>query len=171
MNKLMAMLRLLAVMLSLASAAKAATVKYDFVKTVDMSQWKSVAWTSEARDLSMKEQRIDDAVANGFTAKGYVFVDDPAKADFLITWRAAAWQDVSLQGSAWTPAFGRDFRVARQAMGSLVVTVYDRATGKVAWKGMVSDAPADDPVQADKRVAKAVEKLLRKFPSRAGAPR
>lgn len=166
MSKLIAILRLLAIMLSLASAAHAATVKYDVDKSVDMSSWASVAWAAGASQMTMKEQRIDDAVEAGFVAKGYVFVEEPAKADFLVTWRAAAWQDVSFQGGYRSPAFGRDFRMVREAMGTLVVTVVEPKTGKVAWKGMVSDALADNPGQADKRVAKAVEKLLKKFPSR-----
>lgn len=166
MSKFIAILRLLAIMLGLASAANAATVKYDYDKSVDMREWKYVAWVSAAGDLSMKEQRIDDAVAAGFATKGYFLVADRSQADFLIQWRAAAWQDARVVGSAWSPAFGRDFRVEREAMGTLVVTVYDRKTGKVAWKGMVTDALADNPDQADKRTAKAVEKLLKKFPSR-----
>ena len=166
MSKLFAISRVLAVLLSVAGTALAATVKYDHDRSVDMSGWKHVAWVSEADQLSMKERRIGDAVQAGFAAKGYVFVEEEENADFIVHWRAAAWQDVRLEGGAWSPAFGRDFRVAREAMGTLVVTVYERKGGKVAWRGMVSDGLADNPDQADKRAAKAVEKLLRRFPSR-----
>jgi hypothetical protein len=165
-SKSIAILRLLAIMLGLASAANAATVKYDHDKSVDMRTWRYMTWASEAGDPSMKEQRIDDAVAAGFAARGYFLVAEREGADFLIQWRAAAWQDVRLEGTAWSPAFGRDLRLAREAMGTLVVTVVERKTGKVAWRGMVTDALASDPEKADRRTAKAVEKLLKKFPAR-----
>jgi hypothetical protein len=49
-------------------------------------------------------------------------------------------------------------------VGTLIVDVIDARTGRLAWRGSVSDALASDPGKADKRTGKAVTKLLRKFP-------
>lgn len=36
-------------------------------------------------------------------------------------------------------------RVDREMKGALVIDVYDKKTGQVAWHGVVSDALARDP--------------------------
>ena len=54
------------------------------------------------------------------------------------------------------------------AVAATVKVEADHRTGKVAWQGVVSDALADTPEQADRRTAQAVEKLLRKFPVSGG---
>jgi len=151
--------------LGLAHAASAATVKYDYDRDVDFAAWKTFAWSGPAAPgASLTEKRLERAVEDGFEAKGYRLVERPAEADFLIACRAAAWRDVSLSESWHGPAFGRDLSVQRVARGALLVDVVDRRTGRLAWRGTVSDDLAGSPEQADKRTAKAVEKLLKKFP-------
>lgn len=170
MNKRIAVLSWAVASLSIAVAAAASTVKYDFDREVDFSKWAYVAWrTDERPDASMVDKRIGKAVEAGFEARGYVLTQDRTKADFVIDYRVAAWQDVSLEGNLAGPALGpRYARVNRESMGALVIHVYDGQTGKLAWHGVVSGALASNPEQADKRTAKVVEKLLRKFPARGG---
>lgn len=166
MKKLTAVLTLMTIALCLAGSAIASTVKYDYDRDIDFSKWKLMAWRPAGPDAGMTEKRLSKAVESGFVGRGYQLVEDPAQADFLFDWRAAAWQDVRLQESFHGPAFGRDVSLSREAMGALVVTVYDRRTGNVAWRGMVADALASNPKQADQKTAKAVKKLLDKFPAR-----
>jgi hypothetical protein len=153
-----------AVMMLLAVAALASTVKYDYDRTLDFSPWKRMAWKTPIHPgASMTEQRLQRAIEDGFAAKSYRIVDDPAGADFLVDFRATAWRDVSLN-ETFSGRFGRDLSMSRTAMGALVVDVFDARTGRLAWRGMVSDALENDPDKADKKTAKAVRKLLEKFP-------
>jgi len=149
--------------------AGAATVRYDIDRSVDVSGWESMAWVPTVKaDSSIQGRRIARAIESGFAGRGYTLVADPQQADFLVTYRAAAWRDVRLETTAYSPAFGRSARLEREPMGSLAIQVVDRRTGKVVWHGVVSDALAGNPDQADKRTTKAVEKLLKKFPARGG---
>ena len=160
---------LLVISLGFAAAAAASTVKYDFDRDVDFSKWTTMAWSSPAGPaLSMTETRIAKAVEMGFQNRGYTRVESPAQADFVIDWRAAAWQDVRLDDTFRGPAFGRTLSVRREARGALVIDVHDARTGRLVWHGVVTDALAGDPEQADRKTAKAVEKLLKKFPMRGG---
>jgi hypothetical protein len=100
---------MVAIALSIAAPALASSVKYDYDRAVDCSQWKTMAWRVPARpNESMSTERVPTGV--------------------------------------------------------LIVEIYDRTTGKLAWRGTVTDELASDPEKADKKTAKAVAKLLQKFP-------
>lgn len=49
-----------------------------------------------------------------------------------------------------------------------MVEVYDGKSGRLVWRGAVTDALAKDPEKADKKTQKAVAKLLKGFPSPQG---
>jgi len=164
-----AVLSVVVASLSLAVAATASEIKYDYDREVDFSKWARAAWRStRILEPSMTEKRLAKAVESGFQGRGYTLVDDRTQADFLIEYRAATWQDVEVGETFRGPAFGRSLYVDRTQMGALVINVYDRPSGKLVWRGVVSDAVARDPEKADKRTAKAVEKLLKKFPAQEG---
>jgi len=155
--------------LSLAAVALAATVKYDYDREVNFTSWTTAAWRGpQDPGASMVERRLEKAIEGGFRDRGYAFVADPGQADFVIAYEAGAWQERSLQESPGGPVFGRSLYVNRENRGALVVKVYERATGRLAWHGVVADALASDPNQADKKTAKAVAALLKKFPARGG---
>jgi len=151
------------VSMSASGSAQASTVKYDYDKSVDFTAWKSLAWKpSGPSGGTLAEGRIRRALAAGFAAKGYTMVD-ASSADFLVAHHAAARRDLRVSES-FSRGFGRDLRVDSVPVGFLVVDVFERRTGKLAWRGMVSDALASNPEKADKRTEKAVAKLLEKFP-------
>lgn len=162
------MLGLLLAVLPVRTAA-AATVRYDFDRDVDMSRWQYLAWAAPVRpDAPMIERRLARAIEAGFSGRGYTLVAEPGKADFVVEFEAAAWRDVQFTSVYQGPAFGRTARLEREPRGALSIVVVNRATGRVAWHGTVVDDLATDPQQADKRTARAVEKLLKKFPARGG---
>lgn len=146
-------------------SAHAADIKYDYDKTVDVSTWKSWAWKRPElpNTGSIAESRIRRSLEEGFAAKGYTHGERGA-ADFLVDFYAGAHRDLRLNESWGGPLFGRDVRVDTYAKGVLIVDVFDRETGRLVWRGSVSDALAGDPDKADKKTEKAVAKLLKKFP-------
>jgi len=146
------------------TSAHAASVKYDADETIDFSPWKSWAWKRPElpNESSIAEIRIRRALEEGFAAKGYTNVERAA-ADFLIDYHAAIGRELRLD-EGWGFPGRRDIRVNSYAKGVLVVDVFERATGRLVWRGSVSDALASDPAKADKKMGKAVAKLLKKFP-------
>lgn len=151
-----------------ADVAAAATVRYDVDSSIDVSTWKTFAWTEPepTTGATLAEARIRRSVTAGLADKGYAHAGDPAAADFLIEAHAGARRRLRVDES-WSPGFGRDLRVGATPEGFLVVDLIDRRTGRLAWRGAVSDALESDPDKADARAAKAVAKLFKKLPSAA----
>jgi hypothetical protein len=166
MNKWITALVTIVTAVCSAATGLASTVTYDFDREVDFSKWKSLAWAGpDSHGTTLAEERIRRAIETGFQEKGFTVVADRQKADFLITYRAATWRDVELEEALRGPGFGRSVRLKRVPKGILVVDVIDRSTGKLAWRGAVSDTLADNPEKADKKAAKAIAKLLKYFPA------
>lgn len=150
--------------------ARAASTRYDYDRDVDFSRWQYLAWAVPVSpEASITERRLARAIEAGFSGRGYTLTTDAAKADFLVDFGATAWRDARVSTQWNGPRFGRSLQVDREVRGALRIVVIERRTGKVAWHGVVSDEVAGDPAKADQRTAKAVEKLLRKFPARGGA--
>jgi hypothetical protein len=152
----------------LIAAARAAEVRYDYDKTADVSSWKGWSWKLSLRpqEIGLEEARIREELAQGFAAKGYREVE-PGEADFRVDYRGLARPQARISDT-WSPGLGRDLRVDKQVVGTLVVEVYDAKSGRLVWWGAVTDALAKDPEKADKKTERAVTKLLKKFPSPAG---
>jgi hypothetical protein len=51
--------------------------------------------------------------------------------------------------------------------GTLVVDLVDCPSGKLAWRGAVSDELARDPGKADRKAEKSISKLFDELPSAA----
>lgn len=147
------------------AAVRASEVRYDFDRTADTAGWKTWSWRSPvgAEQVGLQEARLREALVAGFGARGYQQVE-PNAADFRVEYHGAARPQVRLNDT-WSPGFGRDLRVDKQLVGTLVVEAYDATSGRLVWRGTVTDALAKDPDQADKKTAKAVAKLLKKFPA------
>jgi hypothetical protein len=152
-----------------AGVAGAAGVRYDYDKSIDFTKYESFAWQQpgEPHRDNLALDRIEKALEAGFVADGYEKAASPAEADFLIAYHAAARRDLRLRESFRGPGFGRDLRADAVPVGVLVVDVIDAESGELAWRGRVEDALASNPEKADRKVAKAVAKLLEKFPPAA----
>jgi len=160
------MMMVAGLILGLATEGNASSIRYDVDRTVDFSTWKNVAWKVTPPTVSMPERRIRQALKAGFEGRGYTFVETPLAADFIVSYRAAAWGEVEVSGAWYGPGFGRHVQTQRVPKGVLIVEVFERATGRLAWHGSVSDDLASDADKADERTMKAVAKLLKKFPAR-----
>lgn len=75
----------------LIAAARAGEVRYDYDKTADVSSWKDWSWKPSLRpqEIGLQEARIREALAKGFSAKGYQEVE-PSEADFRVDYHGVA---------------------------------------------------------------------------------
>lgn len=151
---------------TIAGAAAASTAKIDYDRTADLSSYESWAWKrgDEHRGTSLAEARIRRTLAAGFAERGFERVAEVAQADFLVDYHAAAHGELRVREGFRTPGFGRALAVDRVPVGTLVVDVFDAESGALVWRGLVSDTLARDPERAERKTAKAVAKLLARFP-------
>jgi hypothetical protein len=152
---------------ALAVPATASSVRRDVDPTVDLKTWKSWAWKElpAKAPATIAESRIRRELERALAAKGYERVEAPSEADFLVGLHAAVGRDLRIDEVG--PRFRRDARVTAIPTGTLVVDLVERATGKLAWRGAVSDALARDPEKAERNTEKAMAKLLEKVPPAA----
>src|SRR5262245_271305 len=138
------------VSVAIAGAASAAEVRYDRDPSVDTSGW--TTWSFQGPEPSTSpgpggeitpaEARIRRALTAGFEARGYRQVA-AGEADFLVDYAATADRAVRVDGT-WGGPLRRGLRVDTETRGVLLVDVRERASGRLAWRGAVSDALASD---------------------------
>jgi hypothetical protein len=164
MKKFVAVIGLLMV----AVASHAASAKHDYDPEADFSRYQTLAWkeSKESRVVaeknSLADGRIRAAVEKELAAKGYR-IDEAEDADAYVIYRVAVRDQLRVDETWAGRRWGRQVHVSTFQQGTLVLDVVDAETGQLVWRGWVSDA-LGNPKSAEKRLAKAAKKLLKKFP-------
>jgi hypothetical protein len=168
---------LLACLIFVTGELRAVSVKEDFDKATDFSKYKTFALkTGTAASSPFIQQRIEKAIVAQLTDKG---MRQGGEGSDLIVYTHAKLNiekalDVSSFGyggyygwGGWGGDFGgTNVNVVDVPMGTLMVDMVDGATKQMVWRGIAQGTvPASStPEQSDKRINKAVAKLLKKFP-------
>lgn len=158
----------------LGTNALAQGVTYDYDRAVHFATYKTYAWApgTELTD-ELNHARLVRAIDAVLAAKGLVRVEASANPDALVAYHASFDKDLEITGSAhglcpfdlagdrWEAA-----RVQPVLVGTLVVDMSDARTKAIVWRSLArSDIrPTDTPESRDKQVAKATEKMFRKYP-------
>jgi len=158
--------------LVLSTTAAAQNVSYDYDRSRDFSALKTYAWvepTVAPDDLN--HRRIVGAIDAQLAAKGMRPAAPGAKPDVLIAYHARVARDYQVKAYGWG-----GYRVANRsgsarmeeiAVGALGVEMVEASTGALVWHGVVTkdlDLQAS-PEQREKNLNKAVEKLLKSYPT------
>jgi len=152
---------------------------HDFSPTVDFDQYKTFAWISPhplvdpAPPVSpLIESRIEQTAKDLLTAKGYRFVDDPDKADFVVGFGLGATDKVRIDAYPATyrgpwhwPGGSHEVALRQHVEGRLVVDIFDVRTHKPAWHGWatktLSTSDQKDPQPA---IRAALTAIFANFP-------
>lgn len=152
--------------LALLGAVPAAAVERTWDESFDFSTVKTFAWVDETGYLvnRVANRRIREAVESTLAAKGYE-MGDAADADLLLDYRAAVRDrltiDETWRGRRLRGPVVRVWDVSTYAEGTLMLDMLT-ADDELVWRGIVTGAIS--PETAEKRIRKAVAKLLKKFP-------
>jgi hypothetical protein len=150
---------------AIVSSGCSTNIAYDRDKTVSIPAGATVSFargTSEGRENvdpavgnETVHQRIQNAIAREFQAKGFKLVDDPAQADFVVRYFAGVnrntGQVATQAGLSRTPATGPGWGIGwnwgpgatntssvqagAMSNASFVVDLVERSSGKTAWRG------------------------------------
>lgn len=148
-----------------------AKVEFDVNTEVDMSQYKTFSWLKESKimvassDLNpVMKLRIDKEIEHALEQKGYTYVADAEKADFVVTYTVGSRDKIRVDTFpssfhsdwAWGGGYygrhhgmhmGTETRVRNYTEGKLAIDIFDVKTHQPAWHG-----------SATKRITKADEK-------------
>jgi uncharacterized protein DUF4136 len=156
-------------------AAQSASVTFD--KNTDFYKYKTYKWVSIKDASPVEELTADQLVGTveAALAKKGLTKSNADNVDLLIGYQVAKNGDKHLNhyavGSAYGSAAGATSATGGATTtsvhsGQLVLDMYDSGKKQLVWRGVVSDAidPNDKPEKKQKRMDKAVEKLLKDYP-------
>jgi Domain of unknown function (DUF4136) len=161
----------------LATMALAQSVTYDYDRAADFLKYKTYAWTrgTELAD-ALNHARVVRAIDGALAAKGLARVESSASPDLLVAYHASFDRNLEITGSAhgWGPfSLGGDrwgsATVQPVLIGTLVVDMSDARTGAMVWRSLASSdiRPTDKAETRDKKIAKAMDKMLRNYPPKS----
>ncbi|HTH54289.1 MAG TPA: DUF4136 domain-containing protein [Edaphobacter sp.] len=169
---------LMGVLLISSAAAQKVTTDYDH--GANFTNYHTYAWakgTPVANQLM--EERVTSNIDQQLAAKGLQKVDDPEKADLLVSYHAAVGHEQQLNTTGmggWGGWGGYRYggmggmsttTVTSIPVGSLVVILGDNKTHKVVWQGTASGTLSDNPEKNTKTIQKATAKMFSKYPPKA----
>jgi hypothetical protein len=151
---------------------------HDFNPNVNFDQYKSFAWISAnplvdpAPSVGPQiESKLQQTAKDLLTAKGYRFVDDPLKADFVVGFGLGATDKVRIDAypatyrGPWHWPASHDAAVRQHVEGRLVVDIFDVKTRQPAWHGWatrsLSTSGKKDPQPA---IRAALTAIFANFP-------
>ena len=175
-----------ALFLSSVTPAVAQDVRYDFDKDKDFSKYKTYKWVPiKGADLpdELTQKALTSAIDTELAAKGMTKTDSD-NADVLVGYQTALGQEKEYTsyntgwgygpgwGGGWygygggmssTTTYGSTSTVY---VGQLDVSMYDPAAKQLVWRGVATKTldPKAKPEKKQKNIAKAVAKLLKKYP-------
>lgn len=164
------------------SPAAAQKVHIDYDNATAFSEYKTFSFRETAQDLRRSSPSLHQDVVEQIT--GYLLegglVRDDAEPDVFVAYYAAYYGDLQLvlsdleytygegfvPGSYWDGGVGtRD--VTKKSFtfkeGTVVVDVWDRERGMLVWRGMATAALKKDYLKNEAKLAKALDKLMKKW--------
>jgi len=171
-----------ALVLTLAACASLQTGS-DFERTVNMSGYHTFAWMPREHygtHNPLVIQRARDAIQGSLVGKGFAYVEDSTKADFVVDFTIGAHDRTDIQSYpvsyagplypgyyGWwgRPYWGRDVDVRQYREGTMSIDVFDVRTHRAVWHGWAKkELSQSDIDRSDVAIRSAVESVLQRFP-------
>jgi Domain of unknown function (DUF4136) len=170
----------LTVLACLGVAAFAQEVQFDYDRSANFNAYKTYQWV-DYRAVQVGDQLLDQeikrAVDSQLAGKGLRRVE--SGGDLLVAYQAAISQEKQFDSLGWggPPAWGPlgnwgNTRVTSSTIevGKLAIGLFDPATKQLVWRGSASKTLdiKRDPDKNYRNLEKAMAKLFRNYPPRAG---
>lgn len=170
-----------AALLLLAGGVFAQKVRYNFLPGTDFARYKTYQWV-KIEGAQYPNELLDEQIMRSIDAqlaqKGLRRVDGGIQ-DLTVAYQVALnketqWNAYSTGGSYWgwggwrgwggmetTTAYSKTITV-----GTLDLDIYDNLTKKQVWRGEATKSldPPKDPTKLQKKIDKAMAKLLKNYP-------
>lgn len=162
-----------------ASAVNAQKVKVGADPAVDLSKYKTYAWSKPTPPGNPFVQKsIIEAVEQAMASKGFTKVEE--QPDVTLAFYAAANTDLQVSYPTWWSQMGSAVSTGIEVSstswpvtkGMLVIDIADAGTKNTVWRGsatqILEHGPTGNPMKdaktVEKPIRKAVEKMFKKFP-------
>ena len=175
-NRILALI----VICTAAVSATAQEVYVDYDRSGRFSWYKTWEW-ADAGDTTLEGHNdlLHSKITNAIEAnlgKGRL-VEDPDNPQLYVTYYAGSRQAVKVDpvgfgvgfGGSWVTnpywgGVGISTTTARTyEQGTLVIDIWEAESKKLVWRGVAVDVFFDDPKKTDKKINKAIEKMIKKW--------
>ncbi|HLJ89421.1 MAG TPA: DUF4136 domain-containing protein [Candidatus Angelobacter sp.] len=168
MRNLFPLLLLFVLATSLAFGQKTQT---DYDKTYDFSQHHSYYWLKVDVVNSLWQKRVQDEIDSELMAKGWTKGD--GSGDLALSALGTTQTKTTLNtlysgmGGGW--GWGGGMATATTVpetyhAGTLIIDFFDGQSKRLVWRSIASDTLSDKPEKNQKKLEKAVNKMLKDFP-------
>jgi hypothetical protein len=158
------------IFVAFAALAPAQDVKTDYDHHADFGRYHSYYWEKVSTD-PLWQTRIQEAVDQKLQSKGWQRVD--TGGDVAITAVASTHDQrqyetfyTGMGGWRWGGFGETTTQVENYPVGTLVLDLYDTGNKQLIWRGIAHDTLSDKPDKNEKKLDKAVNKMLDHFPPR-----
>lgn len=150
--------------------ATAQKVAVDWDHDADFSKYKTYTWIeSKYPGPELAAKRIIAAIESQLAAKGLQKVQG-AEADLAVAYNVGSKERVSVQGYDY--GYGRyrwgggtvRYDTTTYTEATLLVDLVDAKAHSLVWRGTASDTVSDKPEKNEKKIQKAAEKMVKKYP-------
>jgi hypothetical protein len=158
----------LAILIGLAGLALA-DVKTDYDHKADFGRYHTYSWIGVKAGNSLREDRIRGAVDSELAAKGWTKVASGGDAAISAFGRVTERDTMQtfydgFPGWGWRGWGTSTTTVIPEAVGNLVVDVFDGQTKKLIFRGTASETLSSKPDKNDKKLENAVDDMFKHFP-------
>jgi Domain of unknown function (DUF4136) len=154
------------------AASLAAKITTDYKHQTDFSKYHTYSWIGVRAGNQLWQDRIQNAVDNALSQKGWMKV--PSGGDASVSAFGRTREQDTLEtfydgfpgwGWRWGGGFGTaTTTVEPQEIGTLTVDIFDGQTKQLVWRGVSSKTLSSSPEKNDKRLEKSVDDMFKKFP-------
>ncbi len=168
MKNLLKIGSVLSILMAFATLAASQDVRTDYDKHASFENYHTYYWEKVQTSDPLWESRIKEAVDRDLQAKGW---QKQAGGDVALmavgsTHNQQEYETFynGLGGWRWG-GFGETTTTTENyRIGSLVLDMYDAHNKQLIWRGVSSDTLSDKPEKNEKKLDKAVDKMLKDFP-------
>ncbi len=166
-----------------AAGCESITVKTDYDQGFNFSGYHSFSWVSKSPLVSkpaglnpLVQERLMRATKSVLTAKGFRFVEDPNKADFVVAFTIGTRQEVRATGNPYAVGYGmrpymwgapyyQNIDVQQFTKGRLSIDIFDVKAKAPVWHGHGEKSiSSSDQNKSEELINEAVAKILASFP-------
>ncbi|SMF24741.1 protein of unknown function [Alteromonadaceae bacterium Bs31] len=166
----------------LAACGSNLTVTSDWDTSVDFSKFKSVLiLPDDNASTPMVDQRIRKAITDDLVSKGFVIVEDEAKADVAIAYTVTTEErsqfrttntgvgGYSMYHSPWNASMSASSSRTTESkftVGTLIMAAFQREGKTQVWQGTASGRVREStsPQQSEQNIREAVTEAMVSFP-------
>lgn len=159
----------LGILMAFALAASAQDVKTDYDHHANFAQYHTYYWEKVKTTDPLWQNRIQEAVDKELQSKGWQRVDNGG--DVAVTAVGSEHNEKEYQtfydgmgGWRWGGLGETTTQVENYPVGSLVLDFYDAHSKQLIWRGVAQQTLSGNPEKNEKKLDKAVDKMLDHFP-------